>query len=730
MSKKYKLTKPPVLNNIKTVNKEKNIKTNNINEKSKFVFNISHFFFLISIVIIPNLYYKLALDKHLEIRYLGLALFVALIAFVFLINKKNNKSSIDVNLYKSPVVLLLTFYFLVVVVSYFVAISKSEALYEILKTGLYLILFIYLLQFIIPVEKSEEALVSAFVVLGLIISFIGIFQLSDAIKEHGFGLKAAYSVLGNFAHKNLFSQVLYITFAFSLYGIYYFADKRKLLPFITAILNVTIILLLMTRSVWVAMFLSGILVILVYFFILRKHIPFKKLKKPLINLSVIFGLSFLVFLLFYVSGDKQEIKQHIAETTQANKGNAVHRIALWKKSIPIVKSNPIIGVGAGNWKVEILKYDVTKNQKQKMIVPRRTHNDYITVVSETGFLGLIAFFGTIFLALIQCFKLIRDSENENDKIFSLTLFFIISGYLIYSFFDFPKERIETQIFIHTIIAFAFFKFYKLKKSENTKIVTKKLKPVFAFIVIFAFIATISAIARIKAEVNINQVYGKYRNTNKFQKIYDLCDEANSVFVKLTPFNIPIVSIQAKSMALMKKDKQEILAMYDLALKEMPYHISTLLDIYKIYMQDKEYDKAEVYINKAIEYAPSNILVQLEYIIFLKLKGDKEKAWELLQKYDPKTKNATYKALMIEFLGQRLVDESKNLKSKRLLSYFSKTLEAKDPLIQIYIDAVSNNVSFEKQLYYQAIKEVLADKIQENDFNNEIDSIIKFYDIKF
>jgi len=58
-------------------------------------------------------------------------------------------------------------------------------------------------------------------------------------------------------------------------------------------------------------------------------------------------------------------------------------------TIEMVKDNPVIGVGAGNW---MINYPVYYAQYQGLEFKnwRRPHNDYIWILAEKGFLGLIS----------------------------------------------------------------------------------------------------------------------------------------------------------------------------------------------------------------------------------------------------------------------------------------------------------------------------------------------------
>lgn len=703
--------------------------TKTTNTKNK-LFDISIIFFTFSILIIPNITYKLTLDKHLDIRYFALSLFMLILTLLFISRKNSAIKKIDFSILKTPVVLTYFAYFVLVTLSSLWATNFSEASYEFLKTAAFFFLFIYIILFIAPKEKSKDAVITTFVTLGLILALIGFSQISKTLDELGFNLKSVYKVIGNNAHKNIFSQVLFITFSFSAFGIYYFKDFRKILSILVSFANLLIILILMTRSVWGAIGVSTIATSIIYFILLRKEVPFKKIKKVLIPLFIIVILSGSVFVIISGLDSKKEIRTHIAETSHLNEGNALHRIVLWKKSFELLKERPLFGVGAGNWKIDILKYDVTKSNKKGHIVPRRTHNDYIQVISETGIIGFIIYISIFIMIILQTIKLLIHLEKEEDKIFILSLFFALTGYLTYSFFSFPKERIETQIFLNTIMAFIVYKYYsftKLHKEENKQ--TSKLtfvKPLAIIAAIFLIIAVKSGYDRVQAEVNINKIYG-LRNTKDFDQVYELAGDAITPFARISPFSEPFYKIQGAMLYQQKADSAAIVEKYLLALKEIPYHVKTLLELAQVYVSYEDYDKAIEYTTLAYSCAPSNIRVKVVHAYFLKKAGRFDEGYQILRTIPPTKKFDKYIAIRNDFLKDITLKLYKNTSNIKVKNILNRKIQKPTALNKIYLKTFNNNQSFEQTLMTQVLFQINKnDTLQLND--TSISNIINKYNI--
>lgn len=681
---------------------------NNVKNKQKAknkIIDISFLFFLITVVVIPNVYYKPALDKHLDVRLFAIALFLLFLGILIILNKKKSNYFADFSILKKPVFILYFSYFIIVSSSVLWATNRSEAVYEILKTGTFLLVFLYTFLFVIPKEKSKETFITSFIILGLIISITGLVQYKGAVEELGFGVNTAYKVIGNFAHKNIFSQILFLTFTFSLYGIYLFKDFRQKFAIISTFLSFLMILVLMTRSVWTALIASSLVISVVYFLFLKKELPLKSLRKWLISIGVVIGISVTLFILFSGFDSKKEIQTHIVEATKFKEGNVVHRLDLWKKSIPLVKDNPIFGVGVGNWKIDILKYDVTISNGKQNIVPRRTHNDYISILTESGFVGLfiyLSFLGLVFLSVIQ---LIKKSDNNTDRLFNLSLLFAFVGYSTYSFFSFPKERIETQILFNIVLAFIVQGSYVIAPNKTNKVKKNNLfKPIVGLAVIFLFFATLSGFYRTRSEAKINKLFSLRKTTN-YDQMYQLAEEAISPFSQLTPFSQPIAKIQAGLLFQQKKSTDEIIAKYEEALEVLPYHVKTLLELAQVYVSMEDYETAISYTEKAYEYAPSNLNVLIVHVYFLKQAGRGDEAYEILRSISPYQKDQRYKDLTYSFLNEKAINFANSVDIQAVRQKLYEESQSKDGLLKMFTDAYDNNTEFEKVLLENVLNQV-------------------------
>jgi len=143
----------------------------------------------------------------------------------------------------------------------------------------------------------------------------------------------------------------------------------------------------------------GILLIVVYL-ILRSERPMRNLVRVLIV-----TIPFLLFapnsplhrLFNPAKGDTQSVQTHLAG---------------WQAGMNMVKKNPLTGVGLGNYKLVVVRYDTTGTVR---LDPHVAHNAYLEVAAEMGipaFVVYVCFFVSAFLSLGKTRKRARAMDSN------------------------------------------------------------------------------------------------------------------------------------------------------------------------------------------------------------------------------------------------------------------------------------------------------------------------------
>ncbi len=683
-------------------------------KKKNLLSNPSFYFFLILLAGITNARHSSVLDKELEPRVFAISLFLFILIAIPLFTMKKPWSRIDIKVIKNPFTYLYLAFIGFNGISIFVADNTPEALHEFLKLCTFFTLYIYLALFIIPKQDSKQLFLKAFIIFSLIASLVGLIQAFNVFPENGFSIKAAYLIKGNFSHKNMFSQILFLSFTFAVYSIFEFKNGWRKAAFIGAGTNLILIVVLMTRSVWVALFVATLVSFLLFYFYIRKNAKGKIFTKPIIyTLTGVVGAGILALVLFSQLDNDNTIKKHILEATDFKSGNTYHRLNIWKKSKPIVQENPIIGVGAGNWKIEILKYDVVLYQGG-WIVPRRTHNDYISVITETGILGLMAFLGMFTILIWYGIKLIKKQPDKKDKLFALALLFALVGYMTFSFFSFTKERIETQILINTIFAFIVYQYYELKgdKSKNT-LFPSTIKAVAFILLIGVSLTGYSALKRIQAETAMNKFYGMAQRKASANQLYKYVKGIRSPFVSLTPMSSPFSLLESHIMMQLKKNRDKVIEKNLEALQDCPTHPKVMVQLAYLYSQNNEIKKAVKYSKMAFNYAPSNKKVVTAYAAYLEKDGQEDLAYKVLSDH-PAYLDPQFDKILMRLMLKQLIEMQESADHKLLEYKIAEISKERKRLVAMHKLAVRKNINFKRIVLSNVLKKIRNQKVADVD----------------
>jgi tetratricopeptide (TPR) repeat protein len=284
-------------------------------------------------------------------------------------------------------------------------------------------------------------------------------------------------VTGLNANKNFFSGIIFLSLPVNF--ILLFRESHETIKWgIRFVIGagLFLILILQTRAVWL-----GACVFLPAMYFLKKI--FLKSKTPWTK--VIYTIPFLLLMgLFFVI--KKPALVAIYERAAIDKlstgESSRERVKVWNNSLQCIKDNPVAGVGAGNWQYNYLKYGVRDmpSVQKRFTVFQSPHNDYLWVAAETGIIGFILYLAILFLPIRTLIQLRASVIGKEKKKEICILVPFLAGYLFYSFFDFPKYRVEHN-FILTVILAGIFNPFTYEEGALIK-PSKRYKALFAVIV--------------------------------------------------------------------------------------------------------------------------------------------------------------------------------------------------------------------------------------------------------
>lgn len=499
-------------------------------------------------------------------------------------------------------------FFIISAISAIWAINSAESLAVLARYALILSFLFLTIELIKSKILSLEFFTKSILIFASIASLYAAFQLLKAASEGDF-LDGIYAVKGAFSHKNLLSSVLMLTLPFAVIGFAKFKGWEKKASLILMFLIIAEIFVLRTRGVWLSTFL-GTLVASAVFYLNRKK-PIEGLKFPKKIFFAGLGLAVLVFAALFSA---KEVQSSVADQT-----NLETRVKFWENSVEMLKENPIIGVGPGNWKINFPKYNLEgldNNVMQGITHIQRPHNDYLWVLSEGGFLSLFCYLGIFVFTFLRIKKNIQETKSVEEFTVDLALIFGLVAYLSFSMTDFPMERISINALLIGLIALA-------HRNEIQGKIEVKGQMIAGLVAISCLLSLGVLSQRFKGEKGTVDVLEFNRLKNP-QRIIPAVEEAENDYFNLDnyanplryfsgigklvqndakgaleeieigesfhPYNILILNLKGNALRNLG-NKEEAMVYYKKATDIAPRFEQALLNEAEIYVEQKDYEKA-------------------------------------------------------------------------------------------------------------------------------------------
>ena len=350
-------------------------------------------------------------------------------------------------------------------------------------------------------------------------------------------------------------------------------------------------------------------------------------------------------------------------------GSIQTRIELAKSTIEVIKDNPLIGVGAGNWKVSFPEYGLDQFAREVQLGKvnyQRAHNDWLQLFAENGFLGFICY---LLFSLIVLYKGI---VKWNQKGYQGTLI-LISAFLsfcVLMLFDFPRERVEHNLIFLVIAALL------IKSDENIKIQKKYTNKIFLISLLLSLFIVFIGYKTITGEIKMKQIQQLHTNGN-WVLMHKTAVDLNSSGYDINPFSMPPIWYAGVASFSMNN--------YDLALNEFkeaekvhPYNVNILNNIASTYYQLGDRDKAVAYYEKVLEISPNYDEALINLAIIYYYQGEIDLGLKILSKCSTKSQHLNYKKVGLIMTKEKLLSiyNDRSINDQKKL----KIILAKDDLI--------------------------------------------------
>ncbi len=330
------------------------------------------------------------------------------------------------------------------------------------------------------VIKKEYLKYIQYILMGMLVITSGIVFVQIANLSGSGGdifSEDVYKIYGFSAHKNLVSSFLFMICGLLFYLFY--KEKNNKWYYLIFLLPVIPVLILRSRSVWLAFLVLG----LSSLFLLKP--PYKKWGLGLAGILLGGFLALMILPGNYLG------KYHPSQVM--NEGTGAERRFIWYKTRELIKDRPLLGYGGGNWKLFVSSKSVegAYRMQSQDVTFTRVHNDFLEAFAEQGVVGFLLYIFIFGLAFWILFLQIRnnDIQKKNE---ALLLLGVLAGYVVIANFDFPRERIEHQVYMSLILALSVFfygdKFYfkNLNSKNSLKIVRYILAAILLFGIYFSY----------------------------------------------------------------------------------------------------------------------------------------------------------------------------------------------------------------------------------------------------
>ncbi|MBW8038993.1 MAG: tetratricopeptide repeat protein [Planctomycetes bacterium] len=602
----------------------------------------NHFDFVIltsfSVLFVPFVGLSSTIDPVLTPRFIAWCVIVFILLVSFFVQLCANSDKIDYRILRRSIFPVFLGYLLFSLISLTKALNITEGIYEILKI---MVSIVYLFLATIILSKNRNyipILIKTIIVAATALSLIGFYEY----VIFGFGKSELYPITGTMAQRNLFSSALFLMLPFCLYSVLGFHNYWKFIGSVSIIPILTLILLNQTRSVWVGLFVSVCITTftIVFLFKFRKlEIPKALFLRRILYIATALIISCVLFgYLHLKSSSRDSLADRAGSILSPKDSRNTTRIAMWRKTIEPIKDNIFLGIGAGNWKIVLPSYNLEglPSDMFKTTFFVRPENDYLWVLSEIGILGFVCYLSIFVIVIIYVFNILTKDSSTDDKLLSILIFFGVIGYMVISFFAFPKERIFHSIFLILMMAIVVSKYNQpLKNKKNVSWQTTLILAVPCLLLLL--IAIVIGYNRLRAEFYTKRAFAA-REAQNWPMVISEIDKGYSAFATLDPMSTPLKWYRGEANYLLNKIPQA-LEDFKKAHKAHPYHIHVLNNLATCYEIEGDHDQAIFYYKKALNIFPEfeEALINLGATYY---NADRyEEAYRTLLLCDPNTKDS-------------------------------------------------------------------------------------------
>lgn len=269
---------------------------------------------------------------------------------------------------------------------------------------------------------------------------------------------------GNTGNINVFSASINVKIPFVILILLHFSNWKRWFAACALSAGTFIIILLGSRASYLALILEIIAVIFYLFY--RKESYAKSLKQLTFLLLPLFFTFLTVNILSNTNQSlirNSDITTRVVSITKKEDASATTRQQYWTIGAKLIATNPVFGVGLGNWLIEALPHEA--KVANDLLISKHAHNDFVEIAAENGILAGIFYMSVFILIFFKNVLRIVHVQDKEQALFSLLCLLLLIGYCIDCLFNFPLHRPTMQVSFSLLLAITFLNSKKLSKFE-------------------------------------------------------------------------------------------------------------------------------------------------------------------------------------------------------------------------------------------------------------------------
>ena len=414
----------------------------------------------------PNL---MAFDTNAP-KFLALAI-VNMVAFIYLLSEKQTRQQPGTLtwFFKTAVGFAYSAFMAVCLLSLFNAINLGESVLQLAK-----VFSVFMAVYVVSEILMRELQYLKWIVIiftGMLVfdSLSVFYHINEFIQGRIETIKDIKTIYSN---KNILASAIYVKLPFALWLMMFRKGWLRMFGWIALLLGVTGIFFMATRAFYLGLIILSFAFLL---YVLYGYLRSKEKTRlwPVAHYLLILAIAYIAFtfteeFLYPKSANSRYTEGIGKQLTTINTidNSARQRLTSWKWSWDLIKEKPLLGVGSGNWKVDVLKFENRLKADYEYLF--KAHNDFIETAAETGLIGGLLYLSLFVMTIWAFLRKVFSRQREEDDFYRY-LFLAATGmafYAVDAFFNFPADRPEILV-LFTFYLSAGIAATLLQKPEST-----------------------------------------------------------------------------------------------------------------------------------------------------------------------------------------------------------------------------------------------------------------------